>query len=377
MNLDYENKVSSSELLNPAGAKKIKDLSGVDLSKEKINRILFSGNNLEVMQSLVAHHDMSGKVDLVYIDPPFASQNIFRIGKSRTSTISSSESDAVAYSDSLVGAEYLEFIRQRLILIREMMSDTGSIYLHIDYKIGHYVKIIMDEVFGIKNFKNDITRIKCNPKNFSRNGFGNIKDMILFYTKSANFTWNEPRESRESSEMDRLFNKVDENGRKYTTNPLHAPGETANGESGKAWNGLMPPQGRHWRYSHAVLNELEEADLIEWSKTGVPRKKIYPEDFTTKRVQDIWEFKDKPNPIYPTEKNLDMLKRIITTSSNVDDLVLDSFCGSGSLLFAAEECQRRWIGIDESQEAIRVSQQRFDGAQESLFTGSPVKTFSL
>jgi adenine-specific DNA-methyltransferase len=377
MNLDYENKVSSSELLNPAGAKKIKDLSGVDLSKEKINRILFSGNNLEVMQSLVAHHDMSGKVDLVYIDPPFASQNIFRIGKSRTSTISSSESDAVAYSDSLVGAEYLEFIRQRLILIREMMSDTGSIYLHIDYKIGHYVKIIMDEVFGIKNFKNDITRIKCNPKNFSRNGFGNIKDMILFYTKSADFTWNEPRESRESSEMDRLFNKVDENGRKYTTNPLHAPGETANGESGKAWNGLMPPQGRHWRYSHAVLNELEEADLIEWSKTGVPRKKIYPEDFTTKRVQDIWEFKDKPNPIYPTEKNLDMLKRIITTSSNVDDLVLDSFCGSGSLLFAAEECQRRWIGIDESQEAIRVSQQRFDGAQESLFTGSPVKTFSL
>jgi adenine-specific DNA-methyltransferase len=274
MNLDYENKVSSSELLNPAGAKKIKDLSGVDLSKEKINRILFSGNNLEVMQSLVAHHDMSGKVDLVYIDPPFASQNIFRIGKSRTSTISSSESDAVAYSDSLVGAEYLEFIRQRLILIREMMSDTGSIYLHIDYKIGHYVKIIMDEVFGIKNFKNDITRIKCNPKNFSRNGFGNIKDMILFYTKSADFTWNEPRESRESSEMDRLFNKVDENGRKYTTNPLHAPGETANGESGKAWNGLMPPQGRHWRYSHAVLNELEEADLIEWSKTGVPRKKI-------------------------------------------------------------------------------------------------------
>jgi adenine-specific DNA-methyltransferase len=377
MNLDYENKVSSSELLNPAGAKKIKELSGVDLSKEKINRILFSGNNLEVMQSLVAHHDMSGKVDLVYIDPPFASQNIFRIGKSRTSTISSSESDAVAYSDSLVGAEYLEFIRQRLILIREMMSDTGSIYLHIDYKIGHYVKIIMDEVFGIKNFKNDITRIKCNPKNFSRNGFGNIKDMILFYTKSADFTWNEPRESRESSEMDRLFNKVDENGRKYTTNPLHAPGETANGESGKAWNGLMPPQGRHWRYSHAVLNELEEADLIEWSKTGVPRKKIYPEDFTTKRVQDIWEFKDKPNPIYPTEKNLDMLKRIITTSSNVDDLVLDSFCGSGSLLFAAEECQRRWIGIDESQEAIRVSQQRFDGAQESLFTGSPVKTFSL
>jgi adenine-specific DNA-methyltransferase len=258
-----------------------------------------------------------------------------------------------------------------------MMSETGSIYLHIDYKIGHYVKIIMDEVFGIKNFKNDITRIKCNPKNFARNGYGNIKDMILFYTKSEDFTWNEPREDRDSSEIDRLFNKVDENGRKYTTNPLHAPGETTTGESGKAWNGLMPPQGRHWRYSHSILDELDSAGLIEWSKTGVPRKKIYPEDFTTKRVQDIWEFKDKPNPIYPTEKNLNMLKRIITSSSNVGDLVLDAFCGSGSLLFAAEQCQRRWIGIDESQEAIRISQKRFDCAQESLFEGPPVKTISL
>lgn len=377
MNLDYENKVSSNELLNPPRTRKFQGLSGVDLAKDDINRILFSGNNLEIMQSLLVDYKMSNKVDLVYIDPPFASQNIFRIGKSRTSTISSSASDALAYSDALVGAKYLEFLRQRLILIREMMSETGSIYLHIDYKIGHYVKIIMDEVFGIKNFKNDITRIKCNPKNFARNGYGNIKDMILFYTKSEDFTWNEPREDRDSSEIDRLFNKVDENGRKYTTNPLHAPGETTTGESGKAWNGLMPPQGRHWRYSHSVLDELESAGLIEWSKTGVPRKKIYPEDFTTKRVQDIWEFKDKPNPIYPTEKNLNMLKRIITSSSNVGDLVLDAFCGSGSLLFAAEQCQRRWIGIDESQEAIRISQQRFDCAQESLFEGPPVKTISL
>jgi adenine-specific DNA-methyltransferase len=377
MNLDYENKVSSNELLNPPRTRKFQGLLGVDLAKDDINRILFSGNNLEIMQSLLVDYKMSNKVDLVYIDPPFASQNIFRIGKSRTSTISSSASDALAYSDALVGAKYLEFLRQRLILIREMMSETGSIYLHIDYKIGHYVKIIMDEVFGIKNFKNDITRIKCNPKNFARNGYGNIKDMILFYTKSEDFTWNEPREDRDSSEIDRLFNKVDENGRKYTTNPLHAPGETTTGESGKAWNGLMPPQGRHWRYSHSILDELDSAGLIEWSKTGVPRKKIYPEDFTTKRVQDIWEFKDKPNPIYPTEKNLNMLKRIITSSSNVGDLVLDAFCGSGSLLFAAEQCQRRWIGIDESQEAIRISQKRFDCAQESLFEGPPVKTISL
>ena len=335
MRLSYEAKAELSEILDPAGSSDIKGLSEADLMKETLNRILISGDNFQAMKNLLNKHGLSGVVDLVYIDPPFASNNIFKVGKLRTSTMSAAAGDILAYSDTLEGAEYLEFLRQRLILIRELMSEKASIYLHIDYKIGHYVKIIMDEVFGIDNFKNDITRIKCNPKNFARKGYGNIKDMILFYTKSDDFTWNEPREEREDGELDRLFNKIDAGGRRYTTNPLHAPGETASGESGQSWNGLKPPEGRHWRYSHKVLNELEEAGLIEWSKNGVPRKKIYPEDFATKRVQDIWEFKDRPNPIYPTEKNLDLLSRIITTSSNQGDLVLDTFCGSGGFLFAA------------------------------------------
>ena len=114
----------------------------------------------------------------------------------------------------------------------------------------------MDEVFGINNFKNDITRIKCNPKNFQQKGYGNIKDMVLFYTKTDEFTWNEPRQERAEGELNRLFNKIDKDGRRYTTNPLHAPGETANGESGQPWNGLKPPEGRHWRYSSKVLDEL-------------------------------------------------------------------------------------------------------------------------
>ncbi|MBU6254307.1 MAG: site-specific DNA-methyltransferase [Acidobacteria bacterium] len=364
-----------NQVLESSELSEIKGLAGRNLTKESINRILFSGENLEIMRKLVLKHNLSKSVNLVYIDPPFASKNTFRVGKTRTSTMSPSATDSIAYSDSLVGKEYLDFLKQRLIIIRELMADNGSIYFHIDYKIGHYVKIIMDEVFGIENFRNDITRIKCNPKNFSRKGYGNIKDMILFYTKSEMFTWNEPREGRDLAEIDRLFNRVDESGRRYTTNPLHAPGETLNGESGKPWNGLKPPEGRHWRYSHAVMNELEAAGLIEWSKSGVPRKKIYPEDFTTKRVQDIWEFKDKPNPIYPTEKNLDMLTRIIQTSSNENDLVFDAFCGSGSFLFAAERCQRRWIGIDSSEEAIKVTKSRFETNQESLFNELPVETF--
>lgn len=377
MKLNYESKADLSEILDPKGSSDIKGLSEADLAKETLNRILISGDNFQAMKNLINKHHLAGVVDLVYIDPPFASNNVFRVGKLRTSTMSAAAGDTVAYSDTLEGAEYLEFLRQRLVLIRELMSDKGSIYLHIDYKIGHYVKIIMDEVFGIENFKNDITRIKCNPKNFARKGFGNIKDMILFYTKTDDFTWNEPRQEREDGELERLFNKIDGDGRRYTTNPLHAPGETAHGESGKPWNGLMPPEGRHWRYSHSVLDELEAAGLIEWSKNGVPRKKIYPEDFTTKRVQDIWEFKDRPNPIYPTEKNLEMLSRIIQTSSNQNDLVLDTFCGSGGFLFAAEQLGRRWLGMDASKEAIRVSQGRFETLQESIFTPGEIQKFSI
>ncbi len=377
MRLNYEAKVELSEILDPAGSFEIPGLSDVDLTKGKINRTLISGDNFQAMKNLINKHNLSGAIDLVYIDPPFASNNIFKVGKLRTSTMSAATGDILAYSDNLEGAEYLEFLRQRLILIRELMSEKASIYLHIDYKIGHYVKLVMDEVFGIDNFKNDITRVKCNPKNFARKGYGNIKDMILFYTKTDEFTWNEPRQERENGELDRLFNKIDTEGRRYTTNPLHAPGETVSGESGQPWNGLKPPEGRHWRYSHSVLNELEAAGLIEWSKNGVPRKKIYPEDFPTKRVQDIWEFKDKPNPIYPTEKNLDLLSRIIQTSSNQGDLVLDTFCGSGGFLFAAEQLQRRWLGMDASKEAIRVTLGRFETNQESMFMPGNIHNFSI
>jgi adenine-specific DNA-methyltransferase len=377
MKLNYEAKAELSEILDPTGSSDIKGLSAADLVHGTLNRILILGDNFQAMKNLLNKHNLSGVVDLVYIDPPFASNNIFKVGKFRTSTMSAASGDIVAYSDTLEGAEYLEFLRQRLILLRELMSEKASIYLHIDYKIGHYVKIIMDEVFGIANFKNDITRIKCNPKNFQRKGYGNIKDMVLFYTKTDEFTWNEPRQERAEGELNRLFNKIDKDGRRYTTNPLHAPGETANGESGQPWNGLKPPEGRHWRYSSKVLDELEAAGLIEWSKNGVPRKKIYPEDFTTKRVQDIWEFKDKPNPIYPTEKNLNMLSRIIQTSSNQGDLVLDTFCGSGGFLYAAEQLQRRWLGMDASKEAIRISQQRFETEQESMFMSGEIKKFVI
>lgn len=364
MNLTYDNKNSEAEIL-------ARNLS-VELSGEwnDADNKLIQGDNLYVLKTLLDKYNLKSKIDLVYIDPPFATQKNFTIGNERTSTISNSLSDTLAYSDSLIGADFLEFLRIRLIYLRELMAETASIYLHIDYKIGHYVKIIMDEVFGVQNFRNDITRIKCNPKNFSRKAYGNIKDLILFYTKSDKYTWNEPKDDYTQEDVERLFKKTDKDGRKYTTIPLHAPGETVNGATNQEWRGIKPPKGRHWRSEPKVLEQLEKEDLIEWSANGVPRKKIYIDERTGKKKQDIWEYKDAQYPTYPTEKNLEMIKSIILASSNENDLVLDCFCGSGTTLQAANQLGRRWIGIDQSDEAIRISEKRLNEMEQDLFSAN-------
>ena len=316
------------------------------------NLLIFS-DNLNAMQNLLQNQGKTFKnsIDLVYIDPPFATNNIFRLG----STMSADLDSKIAYRDKFSLEFYLEFLYYRLILIKELMSEKGSLYLHIDDKVGHYIKILCDEIFGREHFMNDIARIKCNPKNFKRKAYGNIKDRILFYVKSDEYIWNEIYENVSSTDLSKRFKKQDKKGF-YTTIPLHAPGVTQNGESGKEWNGLKPPQGRHWRCSLNELDRLENEGLIEWSKNGVPRKKIYAKDSKGKKIQDIWEFKDAQNPLYPTQKNSAMLKRIIQMSSNEHSLVMDCFCGGGGFLREAFCLGRNFIGIDESKEAIKINQ---------------------
>lgn len=186
MKIIYDNKKNENDILRETAKIKLKVVSGKG-SKNK----LIHADNLSTLKTLL--DDYAGKVDLIYIDPPFATNGHFKIGEDRANTISKSNNDTIAYSDTLIGAEFLEFLRERLIFLRELLSERGSIYLHIDYKIGHYVKLIMDEVFGRDMFRNDIARIKCNPKNFHRKAYGNIKDLILFYSRSATPTWNDPR----------------------------------------------------------------------------------------------------------------------------------------------------------------------------------------
>lgn len=337
--------------------KQIKRTRDIDVGKS----LLIFGDNLMAMKKIVKKY--KGLVDLIYIDPPYNTRQTFTMTDQRVSTISREKKGVVAYDDNFTLEEYLSFLEKRLKLLYQLLSDQGSMYLHIDYKIGHYVKVLMDKIFGIANFKNDITRIKSNPKNFKRRAWSNEKDMILFYAKDYNKNiWNFVTLPLTQEEIQRRFSKKDERGY-YNTVPLHAPGETYDGETGKVWRGMLPPSGRHWRVAPAKLEELDQQGLIEWSKNGNPRLKKYAEEHSGKLYQDVWRFKDPQYPIYPTEKNEDMLKLIVLQSSNENSIVLDCFCGSGSTLEVANRLGRHFIGVDNSPVAMKITKERLADAE--------------
>ena len=347
--VDYNGFGFLNDITNGAKPKNYK-LEPFEVNHDDSFNTFFWGDNLPILKQLMPK--VRGKVDLIYIDPPFGTGQTF-----------SDLDDNKAYEDTLVNSEFLSFLRDRLYLLKECLSKEGSIYLHIDKKIGHYVKVVMDEVFGYKNFINDITRIKCNPKNFSRKAYGNYSDMILFYAKNRdNQIWNDIKEPLSEDDVKRLFKKKHEKYGRYTTHPIHAPGETDDGDTGKEWKGMKPPKGRHWRYSRAELTRLHEEGLIEWSSTGNPRKIVFTKDHKGKKIQDVWQFKDRGKSYvdYPTQKNQDLLDRIVLNSSKKNSLVLDCFAGSGSTLLAANKYDRKWIGIDNSEYSLKTVKMLFN-----------------
>lgn len=315
---------------------------------------LYFGENLAVLSAMRIDPRICGNVRLVYIDPPYATRSVFQSRK---------QDDA--YHDLLHGAEYLEFLRERLILLRDLLADDGSIYLHLDENMAFHAKILMDEVFGSSNFRNWLTRKKCNPKNYTRKTYGNVADYILFYTKGENYVWHRPVEAWTDQGAAREYNYTEPGtGRKYKKVPIHAPG-VRNGETGKPWRGMSPPPGKHWQYVPTTLDEMDARGEIYWSPTGNPRRKIYLDQSGGIPVQDIWlDFRDAHNQNiritgYPTEKNPALLARIIAASSNPGDIILDCFSGSGTTLEAAHRLGRHWLGVDNSAEAIRTTLTRF------------------
>lgn len=316
------------------------------------NNRFFYGDNLNALLYML-NNGYKGRVRLVYIDPPFAT----------TATFVNREQEH-AYTDSLCGGEFIEFLRQRLILIRELLADDGSIYLHLDNKMAFAMKLIMDEVFGEANCRAFITRKKCSTKNYTKNTYGNISDYIMFYSKTENYVWNRPFDPWEYDKMIEQYPYVDERGRRYKKVPVHAPG-IRNGETGKEWRGKLPPKGKHWQYTPNKLDELDAAGEIYWSPTGNPRRMVFCDPSRGIPVQDIWmDYRDSVNQAqkttgYPTEKNFDMLKMIVEASSNKGDLVMDCFAGSGTTLGAAFDLGRQWIGVDNSPESLRAILKRF------------------
>lgn len=354
--LCYDGKRDESKILS-TNAADIKLLwQGTD-GKNK----LYYGDNLPILAHLLTDQAIKGKVKLVYIDPPFSTKSVFQ-----------SRSQMDAYQDLLVGSHYLEFLRQRLVFLRELLADDGSIYVHLDDNMVFYVKVVMDEIFGRNNFRNWITRKKCNPKNYTRKAYGNISDYIIFYTKTDNYVWNRPLESWTNDKAEKEYSYVEQStGRRYKKVPIHAPG-IRHGETGQPWRGMSPPPGKHWQFTPATLDEMDTQGEIYWSPNGNPRRKIYLDESEGIQVQDIWlEFKDAHNQMvkisgYPTEKNPNLLKRIIRTSSNVGDLVLDCFSGSGTTLAVSSDLKRNWIGIDNSTEAIVTTLGRFSAGLQRM-----------
>jgi adenine-specific DNA-methyltransferase len=355
--LTYPGKAPTSDVLNPISSSFLTPV-GHELAIADST----DGNALMWSDNFVALHKLiedRRKARLIYLDPPYATGMDFQ-----------SRDLEHAYNDSLGDAQYVEFMRRRLILLREVLSDDGSIFVHIGHQMLCEVKLILDEVFGSKNFRNIITRRKCSSKNFTRNQFSNLNDYVLFYTKSSSYVWNQPQDKPDAEWIAREYPKVDSKGQ-YKLVPVHAPG-VRKGETGTPWRGMNPPPGKHWQYAPAKLDELDANGEIHWSKTGNPRRKVYLPADKGIALTDYWDkYRDAHHQSilitgYPTEKNFEMMKMLVSATSNPGDLVLDPFCGSGSTLHAAEELGRQWVGIDQSLLAIETSIHRLQNGRAPM-----------
>ena len=354
MGLDYPNKLSNEIVLNAPI-----EFSFLECTNSKYksfkgniapNAVVLSDNYLAMRRLL---DNLANQVTLIYLDPPFQTGMDFQSRQLKH-----------AYKDQLDPVSYIEFMRRRFILMRDLLSDEGSLYVHIGYQMVFHLKVILDEIFGASNYRNLIVRKKCSSKNFTRNQYPNLHDFILFYSKTKNYKWNQPAETPKQNWIEKEYPKIDARGRRYKLVPVHAPG-TRNGETGKPWRDKLPPPGKHWQLPPSKLDELDAAGDIHWSRNGNPRRKVYLPGDKKVPLTDYWEkFRDAHHQSicitgYPTEKNYQMMQTIVSASSEEGDLVIDPFCGSGSTLQAAGELKRSWIGIDNSVAAFHAVFDRF------------------
>jgi DNA modification methylase len=257
---------------------------------------------------------------------------------------------------------YLIYMVQRLIYMKPILKNTGSIYLHCDPTASHYIKVMMDGIFGHQNFRNEIIW-KRTSAHSSANRYGPIHDTLLFYTKSDTYTWNPLYQPYDKDYLDTFFDQTDPDGRRWKRTDMTGAG-IRHGETGLMWRDLdVTAKGRHWGSPPSVLDELDRTGRVHWPKKkgGMPRLKQYPEDLPGVALQDIWaDIKplhnlSKERLGYPTQKPIALMKRVIAASSNPGDVIFDPFCGCGTTVYATQELgERTWIGCDVAILAIKI-----------------------
>ena len=344
----------------------LKNQTRREFNSEWHNRLVY-GDNLLVMQALLAGDEsqglpsMRGKIDLIYIDPPFDSKADYRTKITLPSGDIEQRPTVIeqfAYSDTWKDGtvSYLKMIYPRLVLMKELLSEQGSIYVHIDCHVGHYVKVIMDEIFGKQSFKHEIVW-KRTTAHSNVKMLGVIHDMIYLYTRSPeSYIWNKQFDEYSEHFLSTHYQRVDDKG-KFTDDNLIAPG---NGGYIYEWNGVT----KSWRCPKETMERWDREGKIYYTKQRVARFKRYLEEMPGISLQDLWL---DINPInsqaieatgYSTQKPKALLERIIKASSNEGSLVADFFAGSGTTGAVAEKLGRRWIMSDIGKPSCMIMRKR-------------------
>lgn len=356
---------------------------------------LFYGDNLDILRE----HIPDQSVDLIYLDPPFNSNRNYNVLFKDEKGVDS-EAQIVAFEDtwhwnqaaaatydhlitqtnlsetiaalvtltgrSQMGA-YLVMMAARLVELHRVLKATGSLYLHCDPTASHYLKIILDAIFGPEMFLSEIIWKRTSAHSSAKRP-GPVHDVLLLYARTSYYQWNSVYTPHDPAYLASHYRSKDEQGRAYTLSDLTAAG-TRNGSSGQPWRGFSPAEkGNHWKFTIETLEKLDAEGRIYWSqKVGAwPRYRRYLDEVRGVPMQDVWTDIDPLNAQaaerlgYPTQKPLALLERIIAASSNPGDIVLDPFCGCGTAVAAAEKLGRRWIGIDITHLSIALQKYRLE-----------------
>ncbi|MCV2864844.1 site-specific DNA-methyltransferase [Albidovulum sediminicola] len=342
----------------------LKEVHGEEVSGWR-NKI-FWGDNLQVMSHLLK--EFRGSVDLIYIDPPFDSKadykkNIKLQGKSTSNDMSSFEEKQ--YTDIWANDDYLQFMYERASIARELLSESGTIYLHCDWHKSHHLRCILDEIFGHENCHNVITWQRSHAQGNSGQGavhFGRVTDTIFIYSNNGRPTWNQQYVAYTEEVLARDYKYVDEEtGERYRLMPVDGPGGASKGNPYYEFLGVSG----YWRYSKETMQALYEKGEIVVSSTGRSlSRKRFLKDAKGTPVTDLWDDLNRVSPTsserldYPTQKPECLLERIIRTSSNPSEIVLDFFMGSGTSQAVAMKLGRRFIGADINLGAVQTTMKR-------------------